>query len=73
MTPTTIVLVNLLLSILVLAAVGGLVHLAHRLPDTAPDDDETWGTRPDAWIASAPLPLHQIVRHEASRALALAA
>jgi hypothetical protein len=73
MTSTTIILVNVLLSILVLAAVGGLAHLAHRLPSAAPDDDEDWGRRPDVWVASEPLPLNQVARHETARTLALAA
>jgi hypothetical protein len=73
MTSTTIILVNVLLSILVLAAVGGLTHLAHRLPNAAPDDDENWGKRPDVWVVSGPLPLHQVARHETARTLALAA
>ena len=73
MTTTTIVTVNALLSGLVVAAVGLVVRLAHRLPETAPHHDELWGRSGDPWVASDPLPLHQITRHEAERALALAA
>jgi hypothetical protein len=73
MTTTTIITVNALLSVLVLATVGLLVRLAHRLPVTAPHHDEQWGRSGDPWVASDPLPLHQITRHEAERALALAA
>src|SRR5258705_6964549 len=40
MTTTTIITVNALLSVLVLGAVGMLVRLAHRLPETAPHHDE---------------------------------
>jgi hypothetical protein len=73
MTTTTIVTVNLLLSTLVIAAVAGLVWLAHRLPETAPHHDEHWGGGGDPWVASDPLPLHQVARHETERALARAA
>ena len=73
MTTTTIITVNALLSALVLATVGLLIRLAHRLPETAPHHDEQWGRSGDPWVASDPLPLHQITRHEAERALALAA
>jgi hypothetical protein len=73
MTTTTIILVNLILSLLALAAVGGLVRLAHRLPDAAPADDEDWGKQTDYRVTSTPLPLEQIARHDAERALALAA
>jgi hypothetical protein len=65
--------VNALLSVLVLAAVAALVRLAHRLPETAPNHDEAWGRGGDPWVGSDPLPLHQVARHEAERALALAA
>ena len=73
MTTTTIITVNALLSLLVVAAVGLLVRLAHRLPETAPHHDEQWGRSGDPWVASDPLPLHQITLHETERALALAA
>jgi hypothetical protein len=73
MTTTTIITVNALLSVLVLAAVGTFVRVAHRLPETAPHHDEQWGTGGDPWVASDPLPLHQVARHEAERSLALAA
>ena len=70
MTMTTIVTMNLLLSAYIVAAVAGLVWLAHRLPETAPHHDEQWGGGGDPWVGSDPLPLHQIVRHETERALA---
>jgi hypothetical protein len=69
---TMIITVNALLSVLVLAAAGSLVRLVHRLPETAPHHDEQWGTGGDPWVPSDPLPLHQVARHEAERALALA-
>lgn len=73
MNTTTIIIVNLLLSAFVVAAVAGLVRLAHRLPDTAPRHDEQWGKGGNPWVASDPLPLHQITRHETERTLARAA
>jgi hypothetical protein len=73
MTTTTIVTVNALLSVLVLASVAAIVRLAHRLPETAPHHDEAWGRSGDPFVASDPLPLRQVARHEAERALALAA
>jgi hypothetical protein len=73
MTTTTIITVNALLSVLVLAAAGLLIRLTHRLPETAPHHDEQWGRSGDPWVASDPLPLHQITRHDAERALAVAA
>ncbi len=73
MTTSTIITVNALLAVLVLAVVGTLVRLAHRLPAMAPQHDEQWGTGGDPWVASDPLPLHQVARHDAERALALAA
>jgi hypothetical protein len=73
MTTTTIVTVNALLSVLVLASVAAIVRLAHRLPETAPHHDEAWGRSGDPFVASDRLPLRQVARHEAERALALAA
>jgi hypothetical protein len=73
MTTTTIITVNALLAALLIVAVGTLVRLAHRLPEWAPHHDEQWGTGGDPWVPSDPLPLHQVARHEAERALALAA
>src|ERR1700730_1496418 len=73
MTTTPIISVNALLAVLVIVAVGTLVRLAHRLPEQAPHHDEQWGTGGDPWVPSDPLPLHQVARHEAERALALAA
>jgi hypothetical protein len=73
MTTTTIITVNAMLAALLIVAVGTLVRLAHRLPEWAPHHDEQWGTGGDPWVPSDPLPLHQVARHEAERALALAA
>jgi hypothetical protein len=73
MTTTAIVSVNLLISAFVVSAVAALVWLAHRLPETAPHHDEQWGGGGDPWVVSDPLPLHQVARHEAERALARAA
>jgi len=72
MTLTTIVILNLVLSALTMLAVYGLVRLAHRLPATAPHDDEKWG-RGLAWVPSDPLPLAQLSAHEDERKLARAA
>jgi predicted PurR-regulated permease PerM len=72
MTTTTIISVNALLAALLVVAVGTLVRVAHRLPEWAPHHDEQWGTGGDPWVPD-PLPLHQVARHEAERALALAA
>jgi hypothetical protein len=69
MTPTLIITLNVVLALLVTAATAALVHLAHRLPATAPHSDETWGTRGDPWVVSDPLPLRQLAAHEAERAL----
>lgn len=73
MTTMTILSVNAVLAVLVILAVGALVRLAHRLPELAPHHDEQWGNGGDPWVPSDPLPLHQVARHEAERALALAA
>jgi hypothetical protein len=70
---TTFITVNLFLALLALAAVAGLVRLAHRLPETSPLSDERWGTGGDPYVPSEPLPLHQVAEHEDERALALAA
>ncbi len=73
MTLTTIVTVNIVLSVLVIAAVAALTRLAHRLPTAAPQHDEHWGRGGNPWVASDPLPLHQIARHDSEREFALAA
>jgi hypothetical protein len=73
MTTTTIITVNAFLSLLVVAATVLLIRLTHRLPETAPHHDEQWGRSGDPWVASDPLPLHQVTRHDAERARALAA
>lgn len=73
MTTTLIITSNAILGLLVIAAVGALVHLAHRLPATAPHSDESWGTHGDPWVVSDPLPLRQLVAHENKRELSRAA
>jgi hypothetical protein len=70
---TTYTIVNLCLAVLALAAVAGLVRLAHRLPETAPLSDERWGTGGDPYVPSEPLPVRQVAEHEDERAVALAA
>jgi hypothetical protein len=64
MTIPSIVIANLALAALVVAAVGGLIWLAHRLPEHAPRSDERWGTGGDPWVVSDPLPLEQVAVHE---------
>jgi hypothetical protein len=64
MTTTSIVIANLVLVGLVVAALSGLVWLAHRLPRHAPRSDVKWGTGGDPWVVSDPLPLEQVALHE---------
>jgi uncharacterized membrane protein len=73
MTTSSIVIVNLILAVLVVAAVGGLVWIAHRLPTHAPEHDARWGRGGNPWVASDPLPLAQVARHETERELSRAA
>jgi hypothetical protein len=73
MTISTIVLINVFLSVFTLLALAGLVLLAHRLPSRAPHADESWGTSGDPWVASDPLPLAQLAGHEAARSYPRAA
>ncbi|MBA3841847.1 MAG: hypothetical protein H0X39_04380 [Actinobacteria bacterium] len=73
MSTTLIITSDAILGLLVIAAVAALVHLAHRLPETAPHSDETWGIQGDAWVASDPLPLRQLAAHEDERELQRAA
>lgn len=68
MTTTAILTINSVLAALVIAAVAVVVRLAHRLPSTAPHNDESWGTSGDPWVISDPLPLRQLVAHELERA-----
>jgi len=70
---TLIIALNLVLSLIVIAAVGGLVVLAHRLPSSAPHSDESWGTNGDPWVPSDPLPFRQLATHEQDRAAERAA
>lgn len=73
MTTQTMVTVNLILSLLTIAAVGGLVWLAHHLPTTFPRRDERWGFGGNPWVVSDPLPLDQVSLHETERELSRAA
>ncbi len=70
---TTIIAINLILSAIIVAAVAGVVWLAHRLPVLAPRSDERWGIGGDPWVPSAPLPLQQVARHEDEHGLDRAA
>jgi hypothetical protein len=70
---TTFLILNLVLALLAVGAVGGLVLLAHRLPWSAPHDDASWGTDGNPWVPSDPLPLRQLAGHEHERALERAA
>ena len=70
---TPFIIVNLLLALVALGAVGGLVWFAHRLPDSAPDSDATWGIGGDPWVPSEPLPLREIAEHADQRDAARAA
>jgi hypothetical protein len=72
MTPTFLIL-NLVLALVAIGAVGGMLVLAHRLPSSAPHNDESWGAGGDPWVASDPLPLRQLASHEDERALERAA
>ena len=45
------------------------MRLAHRPPATAPQHGERWGRSGNPWVASDPLPLHQVARHESERKL----
>ena len=65
---TTFLILNPLLALIAIGAVGALVVLAHRLPSSAPHDDATWGTDGDPWVPSDPLPLRQLAAHEQRRA-----
>ncbi len=73
MTISSIIIVNAILALLVVAAVGGLVWLAHRLPTHAPEHDARWGRGGNPWVASDPLPLAQVSLHENERELSRAA
>jgi hypothetical protein len=63
MTMTTIIILNLALSLVAVLGVAGLTLLAHRLPSKAPLEDERWG-RGHAHVPHDPLPLAQLARHE---------
>jgi hypothetical protein len=64
MTNSLIILLNIALSVLVFVSLGALVHLAHRLPSSAPHHDELWGNGGNPWVVSDPLPLAQLAAHE---------
>ena len=70
---TTYIVLNLVLALITIAAVGGLVYLAHQLPSRAPHSDESWGTNGDPWVPSDPLPFRQLATHEQDRAAERAA
>ncbi|HVU76028.1 MAG TPA: hypothetical protein VHC67_00500 [Gaiellaceae bacterium] len=69
---TPFIILNLVLALIALGAVLGLVVVAHRLPDSAPHSDESWGTE-GARIPSEPLPLRQVSEHADERDAARAA
>jgi hypothetical protein len=73
MTITTIIILNLALSLLAMLGVYAVAALAQRLPVTAPGDDAESGRGGDPWVPSGPLPLPQLRAHEAVRELARAA
>ena len=63
MSETTLIILNLAMSLFAILGVAGLTLLAHRLPTSAPLADEEWG-RGNALVAHDPLPLAQLARHE---------
>jgi hypothetical protein len=73
MTNSLIIVLNLTLALFVFAALAALVHLAHRLPSSAPHHDELWGNGGNPWVVSDPLPLAQLAAHEDERELVRAA
>ena len=70
---TTLIIVNAVFMFLTVAAVYAVTVLAHRLPDSAPESDETWGFSGDPIVPSEPLPLEQVTAYETQRELARAA
>ena len=70
---TPFIILNLVLALTALGAVLGLVFFAHRLPDSAPHSDVSWGNEGDPWVPSEPLPLRQVSDHADERDSALAA
>jgi hypothetical protein len=70
---TPFIILNLVLALIALGAVFGLVVFAHRLPDSSPHSDASWGTEGDPWVPSEPLPLRQIAEHADERDAARAA
>ena len=64
---TYVILVNVILGVLVIAGLSPVMLLARRLPAAAPHQDGSWGLGGDPWIASDPLPVVELVRHEYER------
>jgi hypothetical protein len=73
MTISLIIVLNVTLSLFVFGALAALIHLAHRLPSSAPHHDELWGNGGNPWVVSDPLPLAQLAAHEDERDFARAA
>lgn len=69
---TTFLILNIVLALIAMGSVGAMLYLSHNLPTSAPNSDELWGTD-DAWVASDPLPLRQVVDHEQEQEIARAA
>jgi hypothetical protein len=70
---TYVILVNVILDVLVIAGLSRVMLIARRLPAAAPHQDESWGLGGDPWIASDPLPVVELGRHEYERERARAA
>ena len=68
---TVIIIVNAALSLLALLGPAALGQLAHRLPSSAPNEDERWGLD-SAHVPSDPLPLGQVIRYETELKLEIA-
>jgi hypothetical protein len=67
MSITHVILVNVILDVLVIAGLSRVMLLARRFPAAAPHQDESWGLGGDPWIASDPLPVVKLGRHEYER------
>ena len=70
---TTLLIINAVFMFLTVASVYVVAYLAHRLPDSAPADDRTWGFSGNPVVPSEPLPFKQVDEHETERELARAA
>jgi hypothetical protein len=64
---TYLILLNVILDVLAITGLSRVMLLARRLPAVAPHQDESWGLGGDPWIASDPLPVVELVRHEHER------